>query len=346
MATTELNYSPDILGEDFLAHTFHLGPDPDDEPGGDVVATLVKHVPAPPDAHHAVLWVHGFSDYFFQTAVAEFFAARGYAFYALDLRKCGRSLRDGQSAHYATDFTVYDQELDLAVAAITKEHPGLGVVVAAHSTGGLITPLWLDRRRKAGRTAPVVGLVLDSPWFDLQGSAVLREVATPVVKLIGKAAGTRVVPVEAVGVYGQTVHVSEHGEFDFDVRIKPIEGFPVRFGWLRAVRVAHSLLHRGLDVGVPSLVLRSTKSFAPKEWSEEAGRADVVLDTRQIAKWSGALGNRLTVIPVENAKHDVFLSERTARDTAYAELGAWLDREITGSTGTPGAPVSAAASEA
>ncbi|TWS25180.1 alpha/beta hydrolase [Tsukamurella sputi] len=330
MAITELTYSPDVLGDDYVAHTFELGPDPDGEPGGDVVATLVKHVPstAAKDPHHAVLWVHGFSDYFFQTDVAEFFAERGYAFYALDLRKCGRSLRDGQSAHYATDFTVYDTELDLAVEAIEREHPGLGIVVAAHSTGGLITPLWLDRRRKAGRTAPIAGLVLDSPWFDLQGSAVLREIATPVVKLIGKAAGTRIVPVEAVGVYGQTIHVDEHGEFDFDVRIKPIEGFPVRFGWLRAVRVAHSLLHRGLDIGVPSLVLRSTKSFAPKEWSEEAGRADVVLDTRQIAKWSGALGGRLTVIPVENAKHDVFLSEKDARETAYAELGSWLAREI------------------
>ncbi|GAA1073741.1 alpha/beta hydrolase [Tsukamurella spumae] len=328
MATTELTYSPDILGDDFVAHTFELGPDPDGEPGGDVVATLVKHVAGPEDPQHAVLWVHGFSDYFFQTGLAEYFADRGYAFYALDLRKCGRSLREGQSAHYATDFTVYDRELDLAVAAIEQEHPGLGIVVAAHSTGGLITPLWLDRRRKAGRTAPIMGLVLDSPWFDLQGSVVLREVATPVVKLIGKAVGTRPVPVEAVGVYGQTIHVSQHGEFDFDVRIKPIEGFPVRFGWLRAVRVAHSLLHRGLDIGVPSLVLRSTKSFAPKEWSEEAARADVVLDTRQIAKWSGALGGRLSVVPVEDAKHDVFLSVQPARDRAYAELGAWLAREI------------------
>ncbi|WP_461165457.1 alpha/beta hydrolase [Tsukamurella serpentis] len=335
MATTRLTFSPDILGEDYLAHTFDLGADPDGEPGGDVVATLVKYTgplggePAPADApHHAVLWVHGFSDYFFQTAIAEFFAARGYAFYALDLRKCGRSLREGQSPHYATDFSVYDVELDLAVSAIEQEHPGLGIVVAAHSTGGLITPLWLDRRRRAGTGTSVVGLVLDSPWFDLQGSAALREVATPVLKLIGKSAGTRIVPVEAVGVYGETIHSSAHGEFDFDTTLKPIEGFPVRFGWLRAVRVAHSLLHRGLDVGVPSLILRSTKSFAPKTWSAEAGRADVVLDTRQIAKWAGAVGNRLSVVPVAGARHDVFLSERPAREQAYAELAQWLGREI------------------
>ena len=42
-----------------------------------------------------MLYVHGFSDYFFQTALADFFAARGLAFYALDLRKSGRARRPG-----------------------------------------------------------------------------------------------------------------------------------------------------------------------------------------------------------------------------------------------------------
>ncbi|MDF0531598.1 alpha/beta hydrolase [Tsukamurella sp. 8F] len=332
MPQPTLQYEPDRLGPEYAAHTFELGPDPDGEPGpdsapGSVVATLVKHVSAPAPTR-AVLWVHGFSDYFFQTHIAEFFAARGYAFYALDLRKSGRSLRAGQSAHYTTDLAVYDQELDLAVDAITAEHPGLPLVIAAHSTGALIVPLWLDRRRRRNDLGPIVGEVLDSPWFDLQGSMVLREVATPVVKLIGKTAGTRVIPVEAIGVYGQTAHVSEHGEWDYDTSVKPIEGFPVRFGWLRAVRVAHSLLHRGLDVGVPSLVLRSQRSFAPKEYSPEAATADVVLDTRQIAKWSGCLGGRTTVIPLDGAMHDVFLSAPEVRAAAFDELAGWLEREV------------------
>jgi alpha-beta hydrolase superfamily lysophospholipase len=61
------------------------------------------------------------------------FAARGLAFYALDLRKSGRARRDGHTAHY------------------------------------VILALWLDHRRAAGRLAPVSALVLNSPWFDLQG---------------------------------------------------------------------------------------------------------------------------------------------------------------------------------
>lgn len=83
----------------------------------------------------------------------------------------GHAERDSPRT-YTSDLAVYDTELDIAVKTIEAEHPGLGVAVAAHSTGGLITALWLDRRRKAGRTAPIVGQVLDSPWFDLHGAPV------------------------------------------------------------------------------------------------------------------------------------------------------------------------------
>ena len=57
---------------------------PDDYDGA-VVATLVR-LPAAEARSGAVLYVHGFSDYFFQRHMAERFAAEGYAFYALDLR--------------------------------------------------------------------------------------------------------------------------------------------------------------------------------------------------------------------------------------------------------------------
>ena len=58
-----------------------------------------------------MLYVHGFTDYFFQTELADFLAARGLPFYALDLRKCGRARRPGQTAHYVSDLALYDAEL-------------------------------------------------------------------------------------------------------------------------------------------------------------------------------------------------------------------------------------------
>src|SRR5215469_12125457 len=143
------SWQPDLLGEGYRQHVIELGADPDGE--GSIAAVLVRREPRAGEVPHgAVLYVHGFSDYFFQTELADFFAERGLAFYALDLRKSGRARRPGQTAHYASDFALYDQELELALAAVAEEHPDVPVLLVAHSTGGLIVPLWLERRR-AGR---------------------------------------------------------------------------------------------------------------------------------------------------------------------------------------------------
>ena len=98
-----------------------------------------------------MLHVHGFADYFFQTAYAEWWSARGYDFYALDLRKYGRSLLPHQTPNYTTDLHDYFPELDAAWERIGAGHSH--VVLSGHSTGGLTVPLWADDRRVAGARA-------------------------------------------------------------------------------------------------------------------------------------------------------------------------------------------------
>jgi len=318
-------WRPDRLGEGYEQRTVDLGPDPDGE--GDAEAVVVRRTAREGEqVGGAVLYLHGFSDYFFQTGFADFCAARGLAFYALDLRKCGRSRRPGQTAHYVSDLAHYDAELDAAVEIAAAEHPGLPVTVVAHSTGGLIVPLWLDRRRRTGRTTPVAGLVLNSPWFDLQGKPVMRGPVTWVLR-----AATRVRPLRRLdmkgGVYGSTLHTSGTGEWDFDLVLKPLDGFPVTIGWLNAVRRGQARLHRGLDVGVPSLVLRSDRTHFSRRYTDDSDRADIVLDVRQIARWAGCVGGRTSVVPVAGARHDVFLSLPGPRQAAYDALSRWLREE-------------------
>lgn len=62
-----------------------------DDYEGKVVATLISAMCEMPSAK-AILYVHGYVDYFFQTHMAERFVREGWNFYALDLRKYGRSL--------------------------------------------------------------------------------------------------------------------------------------------------------------------------------------------------------------------------------------------------------------
>ena len=66
----------------------------------------------------AVLYVHGFIDYFFQRHMAERFAAEGYAFYALDLRKHGRSLLPHQHPCFCKDIAEYHADITRALEEI------------------------------------------------------------------------------------------------------------------------------------------------------------------------------------------------------------------------------------
>ena len=205
----------------YWQQTFPLGPDPDGE--GDLMATLVRHGDQDAGVAHAVLLVHGFTDYFFHTEVADQFIDRGFAFYALDLHKCGRSWREGQTPHFTTDLARYDNELDRALDVIAAETGAAKVLVYGHSAGGLIVSLWLDRLHRRGATGAkgVSGLILNSPWLDLQGPAILRSVGTTAIRAVSQFRKKLVARTPTEGGYGTSLHRDYDGEFDYDLKWKP-----------------------------------------------------------------------------------------------------------------------------
>ena len=325
MTAVQAEWTDDIL-PGYRQHTLALGTDPDGE--GELFATLVRTSDSIPSSS-VVLAVHGYTDYFFNTELADHFAARGWRFYGLDSRRCGRSWREGQTPHFTTDLTHYDRELEGALAIIGAENPAARVLVYGHSTGGLVVSLWLDRVRSRGDTAAlkIAGLVLNSPFLDLNGPAILRTRATSTaIGAASRVRATRVVRGAGSGGYGLTLHRAYHGEFDYNLTWKPIGGFPITVGWIHAIRRGQARLHRGLDVGVPNLVLRSDHSVAETAETQLLQRGDAVLDVAHIARWAGCLGNRTTSVPVVDAKHDVFLSLSEPRAAAYAELDRWLEQ--------------------
>ena len=325
MTAVQAEWTDDVL-PGYRQHTLALGTDPDGE--GELFATLVRTTDSIPSSS-VVLAVHGYTDYFFNTELADHFAARGWRFYGLDSRRCGRSWREGQTPHFTTDLTQYDRELEGALAIIGAENPAARVLVYGHSTGGLVVSLWLDRVRCRGDTAAlkIAGLVLNSPFLDLNGPAILRTRATSTaIGAASRVRATRVVRGAGSGGYGLTLHRAYHGEFDYNLTWKPIGGFPITVGWIHAIRRGQARLHRGLDVGVPNLVLRSDHSVAETAETQLLQRGDAVLNVAHIARWAGCLGNRTTSVPGVDAKHDVFLSLSEPRAAAYAELDRWLEQ--------------------
>ena len=315
---------PDVLGAPYTRETLSM---PDDYEGA-VVATLVHRASDRPGSRGAVLHVHGFCDYFFQTATAEFFTSMGFDFFALDLRKHGRSLLPHQTPNFCLDLSEYYPELDAALAIIRERTGHQRIVVDAHSTGGLITSLWAADRALQGDLV-ADALVLNSPWLDLQGSFLVRTAGTEAINRLGVRRPYATVPRTVTGVYVDSLHRDHHGEWDFDLDWKPLLSFPIKAGWLRAVRAGHRLVHKGVAIPAPILVLCSQRSLFPQTYVEEAQSVDTVLDVNQIAKWSYRLGDDVTVARFAGAMHDVFLSGKDVREEAFARTAKWLGYALT-----------------
>src|SRR5512135_1069585 len=222
-------WQPDRLLPGFEA----LALDAPDDYDGRVVATLVR-LPAPAGPRGAVLYVHGFIDYFFQRHMAERFAAEGYAFYALDLRKHGRSLLPHQHPCFCKDIAEYYADLTRALAEI-----GAPVLLAGHSTGGLICSLYAA---EGERRSQVNALWLNSPFFDWRAKGSVRR-QLRIAAFLGRFFPFMNNPKAVLPAYVRSLHRNWGGEWDFDLTLKPLMGFPAYFGWVRAIFDAHAKVH-------------------------------------------------------------------------------------------------------
>lgn len=284
------------------------------EPEGSLRAVLVRG--GMPRNRRAVLYLHGWNDYFFHTHVADFFARCGIDFYAIELRRYGRSLVEGHQAGYVASLTDYYVELDAALALLRQDHDRISVI--GHSTGGLTAALWV-----ADRPGQFETLILNAPWLAMDATAALQAVTKQL--FAGLATANPLYPIRtAEGFYDRTLHVSLDGEWNYDHTYKANPAFRIRVGWCHAILSGQERIASGLGVGCPTMVVMSDRHDPSRTWNESLTRADIVLDVDRIATRVPGLGQHVTLVRIPNAKHDVFLSHPEVRDHAFAEVKRWL----------------------
>ncbi|MFJ3472850.1 alpha/beta hydrolase [Microbacterium maritypicum] len=323
---------PDVLGDEFEQLTLDLGTDDQ----GPVVATLVRVLPKrpglwarasgnrPPLDGVDVLYVHGWSDYFFQKRLARFWTSRGARFFALDLRKYGRSLRDGQTPGYIADLAIYDEDIGAALDAMGRGEGGLEsdrrLVLLGHSTGGLTLSLWASRHPGAADA-----VILNSPWLEFQ-FAPARAAIAPMVELQARIRPMEAAPQIDLGFY--TRAQQEVADPDDPMEVNPVwrpaQTMAVYAGWLHAVLSGHKTVAAGLSITAPVCVLLSARFVPPTRWSNDLTSADSVLVVDDIARAALRLGPSVTVERIDGALHDVFLSRHDAREDAYRRLDRWV----------------------
>lgn len=317
-------WKADILGEEFENTTLQL-PAEDD---GELVATLIHLLKDSANQARAdsntfsdvvMLYLHGWSDYFYQSALAKRLSAKGVEFYALDLRRYGRSLRAGNLPGYITDLAQYEVEINWAIALIKSAHPGKKILLAGHSTGGLVASLWLHKY-PSGADA----LFLNAPWLEWRLGSLGRILSEPLLELSSRIGKKPIATLDGrVYLESQKTNFDPREPYEVNDDWRPRKP-KVYAPWIKAISEGQKQVAAGLDIPVPICVMMSTTSELPFKASEASSKADTILSVGEIAKASLKLGNSVSVERIEGALHDVFLSEPTVRQEAYRRLEKWL----------------------
>ena len=348
-------WRPDVLGGGYECRTLPLPPDsmgpsvatlvrapaPDPPPRPSWVASLLAQPADPrPLAGVDVLYIHGWKDYFFQTHVAEFFRGLGAQFWAIDLRRYGRSLREGEQPGFIDDLELYDQEIEAALAVMGYA-PRLGgdahdrgivhsevelepaprrLLLFGHSTGGLTFALWADRHPGIAD-----GLLLNSPWLELQINAFARQVITPVVELSTRRGPTAQILQANWDFYGKSTDKDFFGEWEFNHDWRPNTGWPITAAWSNAILAGHAKVKSGLRIQEPILMLLSRRSTLQPRWSDTMLTTDTAINVELVAKRGLRLGDSVTITRIDRALHDVFLSRADVREVAFGRVRQWIE---------------------
>ena len=156
----------------------------------------------------------------------------------------------------------------------------------------------------------VRALWLNSPFLDWRES---HKAKLRVAQMLGWFSPYLHDPKAVLPEYVRSLHRNWEGEWDFDLALKPLMGFPAYFGWVRAIFAAHAKVHAGLRLDIPVLSMHSDE-------------ADIVLAWKPIARWSRTLGTNVTVLSFPGALHDLVLSRREIREAVFSQLFAWAAR--------------------
>lgn len=312
-----------VLGAPFFRYAMRT-----DAGGGKSFRSTLVGFPHSGNARGIILYVHGYNDYFFQKELAEKADSAGYAFFAIDLHYCGRSLMPGDARGDMRNMREFFAELDYAVElarVITKERTdSLPMVLMGHSQGGLLAAFYADHRPEEKFAA----LVLNSPFFDFNFNWLVRNLAIPVVSEIAMYLPDFSIGSSGNPNYAYSLDKKYYGEWLYNTEWKS-ESRPEQFlGWVRAIHKAQQELHRGFHINSPTLVMHGDCTEKGEEWSENYMHCDGVLDVEHIEKWAPKVGPNVKTETIAGGLHDLFLSRKAVRDEAYAKAFRFIDESL------------------
>ncbi len=317
---TARSWDKDFLGENFLSTKIAM---PNDY-SGKVVTTVVKRIAAISHTK-SILYLHGYNDYFFQEEMANEFNKHGYGFYAVDLRKYGRSWLNEQKRFEVRDLKEYFADIDSAINII-REDGYKDIVLMGHSTGGLISAYYMVKG--SAHKNSIKAMILNSPFLDMNLSDIQENSLLPLVSAISGMFPNISIEQNSNDAYAQSLLKKYHGEWEYNTDWKLPLSPAVTSGWIGAIYKAQKYLQRGQDITIPILLMRSDKSVGGNSWSPEFNKGDAVLNVNEISIYGKKLGVNVKELVVKNGLHDLMLSSKPVRVSLYDYMFKWLEYNV------------------
>lgn len=315
--TTDTSWHKDIL-DGYEARYVNQGEAFD----GPCRSTIVRKL-NPLKSHKAFLYVHGFNDYFFQKEMGERFVDSGYNFYAVDLRRYGRSWEPWQYPFNVRKQTEYFNDIDSALAQIRRDG-NTDITLGGHSTGGLTVAYFGALK---GARCGVNRIVTDSPFLEWNFSAAMRNIAAPMIEGLAKIAPDAKIKQGHCDGYAYSLLKEYDGEWTYNTDWKMIYSPPVTFSWVGAINHAQAELMKKADhITVPILVMHSSRKIDGCNYTPEFKTGDAVLDPAMLQQRGMKLGKVREVATIDSGIHDLILSLKPHRDAAYDTIFSFIRR--------------------
>lgn len=310
--TTDTAWHPDIL-PGYEARFVNQGEQFD----GPCRSTIVR-LRADRKSHRGLLYIHGFNDYFFQAEMGQRFVDSGYHFYAVDLRRYGRSREPWQYPFNIRDLRKYYDDIDSAVCQMRRD--GItDITLCGHSTGGLtVTAYAVDKSDRI----PVDRVITDSPFYAWNFNSTYRHLLIPTIRNLSTLIKNVKVPQGHCDGYAYSLLKEYDGEWTYDTDWKMIYSPPVTFSWIGQIQSTQNKVKKHADrLRVPLLVMHSSRKVDGCNFTPDFRYGDAVLDPamiRQVAeKIRKDSPGPVEICTVDSGLHDLILSHLPYRDRAY-----------------------------
>lgn len=315
--TTDLSWHQDIL-PGYEARYVNQGNAFDGPCRSTIIRKLNKST-----SKRAYLYVHGFNDYFFQKEMGDRFVDSGYNFYAVDLRRYGRSWQPWQYPFNVRKQSEYFADIDSALAQIHRDG-NTDITLSGHSTGGLTVAYMAAEK---GKYIGVNRIVTDSPFLEWNFNSFMRNVGAPTIEFLSHIFPNAKVKQHKCDGYAYSLLKEYDGEWEYNTEWKMIYSPPVTFSWVGAINHAQSqMMKKRGNIAVPILIMHSSRKIDGCNYTPEFKTGDAVLDPFMLQKRGEKLGITREVCTIDSGIHDLILSPLPAREAAYDSIFSFLRR--------------------